>query len=252
MKLGKCLIAAGVLVLGTTAMTASAITFNEDAGTGDPPTPMTPGAVLETNGESGGFRVWDRWERTIANAEDTTGVGDTGLTGVITRIRSTLWINDADVYKVNITDPANFFAVVGNNQTLALFDASGTALSAVRSTGSTAALSNAGLSGAGIYYLGLAVSGSVPQNAAGDPLFVLDGTNEVAATVQADMVLAADKFVAWSLFNNNCTFGCDPNDPTAILGGGNFNVGEASIWLPEPASASLIALGGLAMLRRRR
>ena len=246
-------LAVGALSLGATAMTASAITFNEDAGSGDPPTPTTPGAVLEDNGETGGFLVWDRWGRTVAGAEDTTGVGDAGPTGTITDISPSLWTNDADLWKINITDPANFFAVVDGGHLLALFDASGTALSAVQSTGGAEVLSNAGLSGAGIYYLGLGADGNMPQNAAGDPLFVMNGNNEVAATVQADMTLATDPFVAWSDFNNECGFGCDPQNFTpSLVGPGNFTRGSSNVGLPEPASASLIALGGLALLRRRR
>lgn len=252
MKSVMSLFAAGTLVLGVSAMSASAVTFVEDAGSGDPPTPATPGAVLEDNGESGGFLVWDRWGRTIAGAEDTTGVGDAGPTGTITDIQPTLWTNDADLWKINITDVANFKAYIAGGHLLALFDAAGTALSAVQSDGSTAILGNAGLTGPGTYYLGLGADGNMPQNAAGDPLFVMNGTTEVSATAQGDMTLAADPFVAWSNFNSECGFGCDPQNFTpSLIGPGNFTRPSANVGLPEPASASLIAVGALAMLRRR-
>lgn len=240
MKVCMSLFAAGVLVLGTTAMTASATTFNEDAGTGGPPFD-----ALETNEDIGGFAVWDRWERTIGNAEVISD-------STIQFIQPMLWTNDADVWQINVTDAANFSAQGGGGHSLILFDAAGNALAGVLSNDANSLIDSSWLSGNGIYYLGLGADGSMPQNAAGEALFALSGT--ASAPIAGDTLLAADPFVAWSDFNGVCGFGCDPATfVPVLLGPGNFTRPSSTVRLaiPEPASMTLIGLGGLAMLRRR-
>lgn len=240
MKLSMSLFAAGALVLGTTAMSASAAVFNEDGGSGAP-----VGVVLETNGEAGGFQVWDRWERTIANAEVISD-------STITQINAKLWTNDADVWQINVTNAANFFVWASGGHTLAVFDAAGNALAAVLGSGSSSAIDGSWLSGNGIYYVGFGADGNSPRNAAGEDLFNL--SLAVSAPVAGDTVLAADPFVAWSNFNGVCGFGCDPlTFVPQLIGPGNFTRPNPTVHIqaPEPASMALLGLGGLAMLRRR-
>lgn len=226
------LFAAGALVLGASAMSASAVTFFENAGIGDAPV-----GALETNGESGFFGAWDQYGRTVAGAEviaDST----------IDNIQPKLWTNDADLWQINVTDAANFSAQSGGGHSLILFDAAGNALAGVLSNGPSSLIDSSWLSGNGIYYLGLGADGNNPRNAAGTNIFSLSGT--ASAPVAGDTALAADPAVAWELNNLG-------GAPAGLVGPGNFTRGSANIRLaiPEPASMALLGLGGLAMLRRR-
>ena len=228
MKLGMSLFAAGALVVGTAAMSASAITFFEDAGTG-----TTPAGALENNGAVGFGEVWDRWGRTLAGAEVISN-------STINVIQPRLWTNDADLWQITVTDASSFSASVVGAHTLALFDSSGNALAAV--VGGT--IGSSWLSGNGVYYLGLGADGSNPRNAAGTNIFALSGT--ASAPVAGDIVLAANPAVAWE--KNNLA-----GSPSGLVGPGNFTRPNANVKLaiPEPASMALLGLGGLAMLRRR-
>lgn len=228
MKLGIGLFAAGALVVGTAAMNASAITFFEDSGTG-----TTPAGSLESNG-SGFGEIWDKWGRTVAGAEVIAN-------STINKIQPRLWTNDADLWQINVTDAANFFAYTGGGHTLALFDAAGNAIVAVKGAGSSNAIDSSWLSGNGTYYIGLGADGSNPRNAAGQNIFSLSFSP--SAPVAGDVALAADPFVAWE--KNNAG--------TTLIGPGNFTRPNSiiTIQMPEPASLGLLSLGGLAMLRRR-
>ena len=229
MKFGKSLFAAGALVLGTSVMSASATTFNENAGLGD-----TPVGALEDAGATGFFNVWDQYGRTVAGAEviaDST----------IDYIQPKLWTNDADLWQINVTDSANFSAMVVGPHSLVLFDASGNALAGVVGGSGGAVIDSSWLSGNGTYYLGLGADGSNPRNAAGEDLFSLSGS--ASAPVAGDIVLAADPAVAWE--KNNL--------PTGLIGPGNFTRPSSGVRvsIPEPASLAMFGLGGLAMFRRR-
>ena len=233
MKFGMSMLAAGALVLGTTAISASAaITFFEDAGIFSEPT-----GALEDNGESGFFAAWDRYGRTVAGAEVISD-------STISKIQPILWGNDADLWQITVTDYTNFKAYVKGGHTLALFDASGNAIAAAVGTPQHPAglIDSSWLSSNGTYYLGLAVSGSVPQNDAGDPLFTLTPGAAVGPNALGDTTLSSDPFVAWS-----------KNNGAYLIGPGNFGQGNSTVNLaiPEPASLTLLGLGGLAMFRRR-
>lgn len=232
MKLGMSLFAAGALIVGTTAMSASATSFFEDANIGDAPV-----GALETNDEGGFFGAWDKYGRTLAGAEV---ISDSTINTIVPK----LWTNDADLWQINVTDAANFSAQSGGGHTLVLFDAAGTALAAVLSDGPGSLIDSSWLSGNGIYYLGLGDGIDNPRNAAGENLFSLSST--ASAPVAGDKVLAADPFVAWEKNNQG-------GSPGGLVGPGNFTRGSANISLaiPEPASMALLGLGGLAMLRRR-
>lgn len=227
MKLGMSLLAAGALVVGTTAMSASATIHNEDAAIGE-----LVGA-LETNGAVGFGAAYDRFGRTVAGAEP---VADT-----TTEIRPLLWLNtDADLFQVNVTDAANFQATIQGGHSLAVFDAAGNGLAALIGPGT---IDDSWISGNGTYYIGIGADGSNPRNAAGQDIFNL-AVGVASGPVAGDAALSADPAVAWE-FNNL---------PTGLFGPGNFTEGTSAhifLSIPEPASLSLLALGGLTMLRRR-
>lgn len=229
MKLGISMFAAGALVVGTAAMSASAAVHFENAAFGADP----PVGAQEWNGASGFSSVYDFNGRTIALAEVVTD-------STVNIINNQLWTNDADLYQINVTDAANFWAKVNGGHSLILFDAAGNALAGVIGYGGY--LDSSWLSGNGTYYLGVGADGSNPRNAAGDNLFNL--TSTASAPVAGDIVLAADPYVAWE--KNNSANG-------QLIGPGNFTRPSDDVYvaLPEPASLSLLALGGVAMLRRR-
>ena len=233
MKLGISMFAAGALVVGTAAMSASAAVHFENAAFGADP----PVGAQEWNGASGFSSVYDFNGRTIALAEVVTD-------STVNIINNQLWTNDADLYQINVTDAANFVAQVQGGHSLALFDAAGNAIAGVVSPGGTGVgrIDSSWLSGNGTYYIGIGADGSNPRNAAGDNLFNLGIV--ASAPVAGDIVLAADPYVAWE--KNNSANG-------QLIGPGNFTrpSDDISIALPEPASLSLLALGGVAMLRRR-
>ncbi len=229
MKMGKSLFAAGVLVLGTAAVPASAGTFFEDAGIFDAPV-----GALEDNGSTGFFAAWDMFGRTVAGAEV---VADS----TVGAIQPKLWTNDADLFQINVTDYANFEVWASGGHSLALFDASGNAIAGVLGGGASTLIDSSWISGNGVYYLGIGADGSNPRNAAGENLFNLSSTP--SAPVAGDIVLASDPAVAWE--KNNL--------PTGLIGPGNFTRPSSAIniAIPEPASLALFGLGGLAMFRRR-
>jgi len=235
MKLGMSLLAAGALVMGTAAMSASAAVFTENAAFGTDP----PVGALEHNGAAGFSSVWDFHGRVVADAEVISD-------STINQISHRAWTNDADLWQINVTDAANFSAKIsadGGGHTLALFDSAGNALAAVLSNNPSSLISSSWLTGNGIYYLGVGVDGSNPRNAAGENLFNLSSV--ATAPVAGDIQLAADPAVAWEL--NNLANG-------EWVGPGNFtrpSAGTINLAIPEPASMALLGLGGLAMLRRR-
>lgn len=234
MKLGMSLFAAGALALGTAAMSASATTFVEDAAFGADP----PVGAQEWNGAAGFSSVYDVYGRTVALAEP---IADSTIDEISLR----LWTNDADLWQINVTDAANFSAQIssGSGHSLILFDAAGNALAGVLGNDANSLIDSSWLSGNGTYYLGIGADGSNPRNAAGQNIFALTGT--ASGPVAGDTALAADPYDAWEL--NNSANG-------QLIGPGNFTRpggGTIRVHLPEPASAALLGLGGLAMLRRR-
>ncbi len=235
MKLATSLFAAGALVVGATAMSASAAVFTENAAFGSDP----PVGALEWNGAAGFSSVWDFHGRVLADAEVISD-------STIHQISHRLWMNDADLWQINVTDAANFRAKIdfdGGGHTLALFDSAGNALAGLLSTGPSSIIADTWLTGNGIYYLGVGAAGSNPRNAAGENLFNLVGT--ASGPITGDIQLAADPAIAWE--KNNQANG-------QWVGPGNFTnsgSGTVNLAIPEPASMALLGFGGLAMLRRR-
>lgn len=238
----------GIAALGALAVVASgsalaADIHNETASFGTIPITADEwsGGTL---GSFGFSAIADEYGRTVATAEpvalDFNGADE---------IRPRLWLgNDADLYQITVTKPFTFGIYSGGGLTLALFDATGTALKAgVNLTAANPLTVDA----PGTYYIGQAIGGSVPQNAAGQALFDVSTTGVVLSPEPVgDLVLASDPTVAWSLYNAAAD-GVTAN----LIGPGNFTAGSSTIFnvIPSPAAAGagLVMLAGLAGRRRR-
>ncbi len=230
MSIKKHLFALSTVAIAVVATSASAKTYTEEANIG-----ATPAGALESNGMTGIFEAWDMYGRTVAGADVISD-------STIDEIFSKLWINDADLYQITVTDYENFHASTVGTVSLALFDASGDAIAGAwgGAPNTVSEIDSSWLSGNGVYYLGIGFMGSNPRNAAGENLFNLSVA--ASAPVASDITLAADPAVAWE--KNNL--------PTGIIGPGNMYIpGPISVALPEPASLALLGLGGLTVLKRR-
>lgn len=250
-------IAAASISLGALEAQAQT-TWNEDASGGFGTATLPPDAQEHYFSSFGaGSYYWDRGLRTIAGAEVTT---NTVNPGSLTQINPRLWTgSDADLFKIQIVDPANFTAqITSATNILALFAEDGTAIAASRGGGAANAISGATLGlTAGQYYIGESqASGAfgdptfgVPRNEAGQPLFDFSTDGVKLPAVQADMLLSTDPFEAWTI--NNGQFLIGPSTFTSpgsaiLLTGADFSV------VPEPATASLLVLGATAGLLARR
>lgn len=201
---------------------------------------------------------YDTFGRVISNAEVTA----TPAPGPLTTITMRLWTGtDADLYKIQITDPATFSAsIVSATNILALFAEDGTAIAASRGGGAANAITGASLA-PGQYYLGESqASGTfggatfgVPRNNANEPLFDFTTDGVKAPNALGDMKLATDPFIAWTINNGTLLIGNSTfTSPGSII---SLTGASASV-VPEPATlAAAGALGALALTlggRRRR
>jgi hypothetical protein len=198
---------------------------------------------------------YDFYGRTVANADVTTNMVDPGN---LTTIAPRLWSgSDADLFKINIVNPAAFSAsIASTTNILSLFAADGTAIAASRNGGPITGASLA----PGFYYVGESqASGAfggttfgVPRNNANEPLFdfTTDGLKTPAAV--ADQKLSTDPFIAFTTKN--------ASNPSFLIGPSTFTSPQSTITLtgadfaviPEPtALVSLGSLGVLALRRRR-
>lgn len=238
--------------LGTQAVLASN-TYTEPASGGFGSATLPAGTQEYFSDSFGGSTTYyyDRFGRTIANADVTTNLIDPGN---LTQITMRLWTgSDADLFKIRIVNPAIFSAsITSATNILSLFAEDGTAIAASRNGGP---LTGASLA-PGFYFIGEsqasgafgATTFGVPRNDAGQPLFDFSTDGLKTPIAQADMKLSTDPFEAFT--TNNGTFLIGPSTFTSpgsaiTLAGADFAV------IPEPAAAALVLLAGGLALRRR-
>jgi len=209
--------------------------------------PAPAGAVEYSVGFS---TIGDFDGRVLSNAAVTTNTVDSSP---LTTISTFLFTGtDANLYEINITNPAAFSASVPSTSlVLALFSSNGTALAASIGGASDAITgANAGITSPGLYYIGIADSGGYPENAEAQNIFGLTGAAGVFTPATSDAVLATDPNIAWTLTSGvpgllqNVSFFAGSS--TITLAGSGFAV------TPEPASLALLACGATALLSRRR
>ena len=197
-----------------------------------------------------GFTIADKDGRTLSTAAAINN-GSTTLT----TINPSLWLGgDAVLFQIAIANPATFTAqIAGASSTdiLALFNSSGTALSAAVGGGTVLGPSNDGITAPGVYYIGTSTPGYYPENAEGQNIFGLTATDGAYSPVTSDLVLSSTDYQAWTLP------GTAPANPGQIIGtSSEFISGSGAdislTGVPEPASASLLVVGGLGLLARRR
>jgi len=211
-----------------------------------------PASAVEWAPPSGFGSPYDEDGRLISNAAVTQNTVD-GT--VLTSISSNLFaLNDANLYKIQITNPAAFSAsITSTSAVLALFAADGTALAASVG-GSANPITGTYVPSPGQYFIGVAVTGGYPQNNAGQNLFGLTSgfTGVTGPSVLSDLKLATDPTIAWTLPGAGATYLIGDTSFTApgatiSLAGANFSV------TPEPTVLGLLGLAGvLTQLRRRR
>jgi hypothetical protein len=200
---------------------------------------------------------------TLATA-DATGSMGTQLTTIFGSLQSTG--TDADLYVIDITSPATFSASTNNTMTntgftygsnnlvldtsLFLFDASGNAVAANDDTSGsilTSTISGAQLNlTAGIYYLGISITGNEPVNSANQLLFA---TNDDATAVRGPETFNNLNPTTLSTFNSNNYD--DENGNYQIDLTGVDAAPEPSSWAAAALGASLVAYLSLRRGRRR-
>jgi hypothetical protein len=206
--------------------------------------PAPAGAVEYSVGFS---TIGDFDGRILSNCSVTTSVGP------LTTIGTNLFTGtDANLYEIAITNPSTFSAsITSTGLVMALFNSSGNGLAAsVGGAGDAITGANAGLTAPGIYFLGIANPGMYPQNNEGQNIFGLSSAAGIYTPVTSDTVLSTNAGTAWTLGSaypgllQNVSFFASGS--TITLAGAGYAV------VPEPASISMLVVGGAALLARRR
>lgn len=213
---------------------------------------LPPGIV---EGSAGFSTIGDYSGRVLSNATPDITSNHVDST-VLTTINTGLFAGtDANLYEIQITNPATFSASVpGTSLILAIFNASGGAVAASIGGPSDAILgATVGITSPGLYWVGIADPPLYPQNNEAQNIFGLTGSAGVftPAAGITDLDLALDPNIAWTLPNGdasplltNTSFVAAGS--TITLAGSNF----ASV--PEPATMGVLGALSLGLLARRR
>jgi hypothetical protein len=177
--------------------------------------------------------VGDAGQDGIATAQVPTGVGP--LTAISGRLSDD---NDADVYAIQIVDEEAFFADVFGaswDTMLFLFNDDGTGQ--VKNddySGLQSAINSVGVFENGLYYLGISSYSNDPVDVDGTVIF---GYSTYPGDSTQRMPDTDTPYVGFE------SMGYSAGDYTINLTGVEF--------VPEPATLALLAIGGLALIRRR-
>lgn len=163
----------------------------------------------------------------------------TSGTGSLDRIIGTLSGGLADLYCIRIVDEANFRATtVGGTSVdtqLFLFDANGMGVTHNDDSGSSlqSTITSQFVNSNGIYFLAVSGYNRDPQSAGG----LIWNNSPFGVERAPDGPGAAGALASWTGTGGN-------GDYTIFLTGASYHV-------PEPSALALLALGGLAIFRRR-
>jgi hypothetical protein len=208
--------------------------------------PAPAGAVESSVGFS---TIGDFDGRVLSNAAITSNFVDSSP---LTTISSGLFNGtDANLYKIQITNPASFSASVpSTNLILALFNANGKGLAAsIGGAGDAITGANAGVTAPGFYYIGIADTGGNPQNAAAQNIFGLTGAAGVFTPVTADAVLATDPQIAWTITSGDAGL---LTNTSFLAPSSTITLAGATFAVPEPATLGVCAAGAAMLFARRR
>jgi hypothetical protein len=221
--------------------------------------PLPPGIV---EGSAGFSTIGDYDGRTIGLAGVTTNISGSDPVGGLTTINTGLFSGtDVNLYEISVTSPSTFTASIpSTGLLLTLFSSTGTALAAsVGGVADTLNSTNDGITAPGLYYIGLAdntTAGLFPSDNAGNLLFSIPQTGAtytpgVYAPV-AGTALSTNPLQAWATATGAPLSTLLVNT-SFVAGGSTITLTGADFaQIPEPASLSLISVGVIGLLGRRR
>lgn len=213
---------------------------------------LAPAAHAQTFGEMGDAG------QTLATAQDASAVTFSQITGSIATPA------DADLFKIYISSPGTFSASTINTVTnaggldtdLFLFDSTGHGI-ATNDDGSGLSIDAALPAGnalyknlpAGIYYLGISISGNEPVNANNQLIFTGYPGGDTTAVRGPASGLNPTTLAAFNAFNSDTTIGAYQIDFAGVS--------AAPAAAPEPSqyaafAVGLLGLGALAVKAKRR